>query len=240
MDVVSRSLRRKATGLAGCVQHRIDDRPRGILPRVTPSPYGLPGATATIPAKARMLTPGCFNGQVSSAAEHPHLPCVEHLLENNRRYVDNFADHDLQLRPRRKLAIVACMDSRMDIFQMLGLDHGDAHIIRNAGGVVTDDVIRSLVLSQRFLGTREIVLIHHTDCGLQRVVEDELKAEIEEETGMRPTWSFESFRDPYADVVQSINRVRANPFVAFKDLVRGFVYRVEDGSLVEPAVERSE
>jgi carbonic anhydrase len=160
-------------------------------------------------------------------------PNAEELLANNARYTEAFADHDLALRPRRQLAIVACMDSRMDIFQMLGLAHGDAHIIRNAGGVVTDDVIRSLVLSQRLLDTREIILLHHTDCGLQRVVADELMEELETETGIRPPWSIESFKDPFQDVRQSIRRLQVTPFVAYKDHIRGFVYQVEDGRLVE-------
>jgi carbonic anhydrase len=117
---------------------------------------------------------------------------------------------------------------------MLGLAHGDAHIIRNAGGVVTDDVIRSLVLSQRLLGTREIILVHHTDCGLQKVVGDELKDELEAETGIRPSWAIESFRDPYQDVRESIRRLQANPFIRHKHHIRGFVYRVDDGLLEEP------
>ena len=161
-------------------------------------------------------------------------PNVEELLANNQRYSEHYADSELALRPRRQLLIVACMDSRMDIFEMLGLAHGEAHIVRNAGGIVTDDVIRSLVLSQRLLGTREIMLIHHTDCGLQRVMEDDLKSEIEQETGLRPHWSFEGFRDPFDDVLQSIQRLRINPFVRYKEHIRGFVYRVEDGRLIEP------
>jgi carbonic anhydrase len=163
-------------------------------------------------------------------------PNTDELLANNARYIDAFADHDLALRPRRQLAIVACMDSRMDIFEMLGLAHGDAHIIRNAGGVVTDDVIRSLVLSQRLLDTREIILLHHTDCGLQRVVGDTLMEEIEAETGIRPAWSIESFKDPFQDVRQSIRRLQVSPFVAHKDHIRGFVYQVHDGRLVEVAL----
>lgn len=161
------------------------------------------------------------------------IPNTDELLANNARYVEAFADHDLALRPRRKLAIVACMDSRMDIFQMLGLGHGDAHIIRNAGGVVTDDVIRSLVLSQRLLGTREIILLHHTDCGMQRLIGDTLKDEIESETGIRPGWAFESFKDPYQNVRQSIRRLQVNPFIQHKEHIRGFVYRVESGHLDE-------
>ena len=161
------------------------------------------------------------------------LPNTDELLAHNDRYVAEFADHDLSLRPRRKLAIVACMDSRMDIFQMLGLAHGDAHIIRNAGGVVTDDVIRSLVLSQRRLGTKEIILIHHTNCGLEGVSVDEFKQEIELECGIRPWWALEAFLDPYDDVRQSMKRLQLSPFVKHKDHIRGFVYDVVDGRLHE-------
>ncbi len=161
------------------------------------------------------------------------VPSADVLMANNVRYVESFADNDLSLVPRRHLAIVACMDSRMDIFQMLGLAHGEAHIIRNAGGVVTDDVIRSLVLSQRLLETREIILLHHTDCGLQRVDGDSVMEEIEAETGIRPAWALESFNDPFQDVRQSIRRLQVSPFVAYKDYIRGFVYQVEDGRVVE-------
>ncbi len=166
----------------------------------------------------------------------PFTPNTDELIRHNEAYVASFADRDLHLWPRRKLAVVACMDSRMDIFQMLGLAHGDAHIIRNAGGVVTDDVIRSLVLSQRLLGTREIILIHHTDCGLQRVVESDLKDQIEAETGVRPHWSIESFTDPADNVRQSMRRLLVSPFVAEKEHIRGFVYHVTDGRLVEAVV----
>ena len=164
-------------------------------------------------------------------------PSTPELLANNAQYVETFADHDLALQPRRKLAVVACMDSRMDIFEMLGLAHGDAHVIRNAGGIVTDDVIRSLVLSQRLLGTREIILLHHTDCGLQQLIGDTLKDDIEAETGIRPGWAFEGFKDPYQNVRQSIRRLQINPFIVHKEHIRGFVYRVEDGHLDETAPE---
>lgn len=170
---------------------------------------------------------------MSEQPDAAFTPNADELLANNARYVAAFADHDLALRPRRRLAVVACMDSRMDIFQMFGLAHGDAHIVRNAGGVVTDDVIRSLVLSQRLLGTREIILVHHTDCGLQKVVGDTLKDEIEAETGVRPAWAIESFKDPYQDARQSIRRLQVSPFIADKEFIRGFVYRVEDGHLDE-------
>jgi carbonic anhydrase len=160
-------------------------------------------------------------------------PSADELLANNVRYVEQFTDGPMDLRPRRKLAVVACMDSRMNIFEMLGLRHGEAHIIRNAGGVVTDDVIRSLVLSQRRLGTQEIILIHHTNCGLEGVSVDEFKQELEREVGIRPWWALEAFLDPYDDVRQSINRLRLNPFVKHKDHIRGFVYDVTDGRLHE-------
>jgi len=163
----------------------------------------------------------------------PFQPSADELLGNNVDFVATYADQDLALRPRRQLAIVACMDSRMDIFQMLGLRHGEAHIIRNAGGVVTDDVIRSLVLSQRLLGTREIILIHHTNCGLQTINEEAFKAEIESEVGIKPWWALECFADPYLDTRQSINRLLNSPFVAHKDHIRGFVYDVADGALHE-------
>jgi carbonic anhydrase len=163
----------------------------------------------------------------------PFSPNTDELVANNASYVESFSDHDLALAPRRHLAVVACMDSRMDIFEMLGLSHGDAHIIRNAGGVVTDDVVRSLVLSQRLLGTREILLIHHTDCGLQKVSEDEFKRELEAECGIKPWWALESFVDPFDDVRQSIGRLKASPFIGHKEHIRGFVYDVADGRLHE-------
>ncbi len=172
---------------------------------------------------------------MSASGDELFVSSTDELLANNAQYVQSFADHDLALLPRRKLAVVACMDSRMDIFEMLGLAHGDAHVIRNAGGVVTDDVIRSLVLSQRLLGTREIILLHHTDCGLQRLTGDSLKDEIEAETGIRPSWAFESFKDPYQDVRQSIRRLQVSPFIQHKEHIRGFVYRVESGHLDETA-----
>jgi carbonic anhydrase len=163
-------------------------------------------------------------GFVSSADE---------LLAQNAWYASGFADGHLAVQPKRKLAIVACMDSRMDIFEMLGLKHGEAHIIRNAGGVITDDVIRSLCLSQRYLGTREVILLHHTDCGLQQVTEDGLKEELERELGIKPWWSLESFTDPYVDTQQSIRRLMLTPFIPHKDYVRGFVYDVDTGELHE-------
>lgn len=166
-------------------------------------------------------------------SDEPFQPNADTLLAYNQHYVKQFSDQDLILRPVRRLAIVTCMDSRMDVFQILGLEHGDAHIIRNAGGVVTDDVIRSLVLSQRQLGTREIILVHHTNCGLQAINEAEFKAELEAEVGIKPWWALECFSDPYTDTRQSINRLQHSPFVPFKDHIRGFVYDVADGRLHE-------
>jgi carbonic anhydrase len=167
------------------------------------------------------------------ASTEPFTPNADELVANNRHFATGFADHGLALSPRRHLAVVACMDSRMDIFQMLGLAHGDAHIIRNAGGVVTDDVVRSLVVSQRLLGTREVILVHHTNCGLQTVTEDEFKHEIEEECGIRPWWALESFRDPVQSVRQNMKRLRLSPFIVHKVNIRGFVYDVDDGTLRE-------
>lgn len=165
---------------------------------------------------------------MTDASFHPN---VDELVANNARYHESFGDPPLDVRPRRKLAIVACMDSRMDIFEMLGLEHGEAHIIRNAGGVVTDDVIRSLVLSQRRLGTREIILVHHTNCGLEGVSSDDFLHELELESGVRPWWALEAFRDPYDDVRQSVKRLQLSPFVAHKDHISGFVYDVHTGKL---------
>jgi carbonic anhydrase len=167
----------------------------------------------------------------------PFQPITDDLIDHNRAYASQFDGAELQVPPRRHLAVVACMDSRMDIFELLGLDNGDAHIIRNAGGIITDDVIRSLCLSQRLLGTREIILLHHTDCGLQRVSEDEFKAQLEAELGIKPWWALESFVDPYADVEQSIARLRLTPFVQYKDHIRGFVYDVTTGLINEVRTE---
>jgi carbonic anhydrase len=170
---------------------------------------------------------------VSVPTSSNFTPNADELIANNEAYVAQFSDVGLPLNPKRHMTVVACMDSRMNIFEMLGLEHGEAHIIRNAGGVVTDDVIRSLVISQRYMATREIVLIHHTNCGLQTISEDEFKHEIEDECGFKPWWAVETFRDPFADVKQSIARIRHSPFVKYKDFIRGFVYDVETGALNE-------
>ncbi len=157
---------------------------------------------------------------------------TDRLLGHNREYAKSYLP-DQPLPPRLKLAVVACMDSRLDIFASLGLNIGDAHVIRNAGGVVTDDVIRSLVISQRKLGTEEIILVHHTDCGALTFTDDELRSELLEETGQKPSWSPESFQDLDTDLRQSIERVRTNPFVPRRDQVRGFVFDVHTGALRE-------
>src|SRR2546423_7977713 len=146
---------------------------------------------------------------------------IDELLANNRAFADSLPELHLDLHPRRRLAIVACMDSRLDVFAALGLETGDAHVLRNAGGVVTDDVIRSLAVSQRVLGTTGIVLVHHTDCGMQKLTDDEFRDELEAATGMRPSFAIESFHDPYEHVRQSIARLQHSPFLAAKDEIVG-------------------
>jgi carbonic anhydrase len=158
---------------------------------------------------------------------------TDELLANNESYAASFDKAELPLPPARKLAVVACMDARLNVYGMLGLTEGDAHVIRNAGGVVTDDEIRSLAISQRLLGTEEIILIHHTDCGMLTFTDDEFKAAIEKETGIKPEWAAESFSDLDDDVRQSIARIKASPFIPNKGSVRGFVYEVETGRLRE-------
>ncbi len=157
---------------------------------------------------------------------------ADELIENNVHYAETYIP-DRPLPPRRKLAVVACMDSRLDTFAMLGLDIGDAHVMRNAGGVITEDMIRSLVISQRKLGTREIVLVHHTDCGALTFTDDELRNELLDETGLKPMWSPESFRDLDADLRQSMERLRRNPFLVDTSQVRGFIFDVSTGQLRE-------
>ena len=161
------------------------------------------------------------------------MSVTNELLENNAAYADAFEKGDLPLPPARGVAVVACMDARLDVHKILGLEEGDAHVIRNAGGVITDDEIRSLTISQRLLGTREIILIHHTDCGMLTFSDDDLKAQIHEEVGVKPHFSMESFSDLEEDVRQSMARINASPFVPHKDSVRGFIYEVETGRLRE-------
>jgi carbonic anhydrase len=154
-------------------------------------------------------------------------------VANAERYAAGFDKGDLPMPPATHTAVVACMDARLNPYGLLGLSEGDSHVIRNAGGVVTDDVIRSLAISQRLLGTNEIILIHHTDCGMLTFRDDDVKAQIEADTGIRPPFALEAFDDLDADVRQSIARIKASPFVPNKDSVRGFVYEVETGRLRE-------
>jgi carbonic anhydrase len=161
------------------------------------------------------------------------MSVTDELLQSNAAYAEFFDKGDLPLPPARGVAVVACMDARLDVHKILGLEEGDAHVIRNAGGVITDDEIRSLAISQRLLGTREIVLIHHTDCGMLTFTDDELKAQIQEDVGVKPHFAMESFSDLEEDVRQSIQRIQTSPFVPHKDSVRGFVYEVETGRLDE-------
>jgi carbonic anhydrase len=161
------------------------------------------------------------------------MSVTDELLRNNERYAKSFDKGDLPLPPARHVAVLACMDARLDVHELLGLAEGDAHVIRNAGGAATDDAIRSLAISQRLLGTREIILIHHTDCGMLTFTDDALKRQIEAETGLRPPFALEAFPDVDADVRQSVARIEASPFVPRRDSVRGFVYDVKSGRLRE-------
>ena len=161
------------------------------------------------------------------------MTATDDLLERNAVYAKAFDKGDLPLPPARKLAVVACMDARLDVHGLLGLELGDAHVIRNAGGVVSDDALRSLVISQRLLGTEEIILIHHTDCGMLTFRDDDVKDGILADTGLRPSFALEAFGDLDDDVRQSIGRIQANPFIPNKGQVRGFVYDCATGRLNE-------
>jgi carbonic anhydrase len=161
------------------------------------------------------------------------MSVTDELLQNAERYASTFDKGDLPLPPGRKVAIVACMDARLNPYGLLGLAEGDAHVIRNAGGVITDDEIRSLAISQRLLGTEEIVLIHHTDCGMLTFTDDSFKRDVQDDVGIKPEWAAEAFADLDEDVRQSIGRIKASPFIPRTDSVRGFVYDVSDGSLRE-------
>jgi carbonic anhydrase len=161
---------------------------------------------------------------------------IDDLVANNEAFAVGLPTRHLDVHPSRRLAIVTCMDSRLDVFAALALQDGEAHILRNAGGVITDDVIRSLAVSQRRLGTREVMLIHHTDCGMQSLTDDGFRAELQDATGVAPAFAIESFRDLDADVRQSILRVRRSLFLLHRDVVRGFVYDVDTHRLREIAV----
>jgi carbonic anhydrase len=160
------------------------------------------------------------------------MSVTDELLANNARYAENFQG-PLPLPPAKHVAVLACMDARLNVYGILGLHEGESHVIRNAGGVVTDDEIRSLAISQRLLGTREIILIHHTDCGMLTFTDDEFKRGIQDEVGIKPAWSAEAFSDLDEDVRQSISRIRASAFIPHTDQVRGFVFDVATGKLNE-------
>ena len=161
------------------------------------------------------------------------MSTTDDLIANNAGYAKAFDKADLPMPPAKKVAVIACMDARVNVYGALGLSEGDAHVIRNAGGVVTEDEIRSLAISQRLLGTEEIILIHHTDCGMLTFRDDDFRAAIEKDTGIRPPWASEAFADLEGDVRQSIARIHASPFIPNKASVRGFVYEVETGKLRE-------
>ncbi len=161
------------------------------------------------------------------------MSVTDELLANAERYAERFDKGGLPLPSARKVAVVACMDARLNPYGLLGLHEGDAHVIRNAGGVITDDEIRSLSISQRLLGTEEIILIHHTDCGMLTFTDDEFRRSVQDEVGIKPEWAPESFSDLDEDVRQSMARIEASPFIPRKDSIRGFVYDVETGRLRE-------
>jgi carbonic anhydrase len=164
------------------------------------------------------------------------MPTIDELVDNAKAYANDFDRGELAMPPAKRVAIVACMDARLNPYGLLGLEEGDAHIIRNAGGVITDDEIRSLAISQRLLGTEEIMLIHHTDCGMLTFEDDGFRRQLQDETGIKPEWAAEAFTDLDEDVRQSIARIEASPFIPRKDQIRGFVYDVHSGGLRE--VER--
>jgi carbonic anhydrase len=163
------------------------------------------------------------------------MSVTDELLRNNEAYAAAFDQGDLPMPPGKQVVVVACMDARLDVYRILGLGLGEAHVVRNAGGVISEDAVRSLVISQRLLGTQEIILIHHTDCGMLTFRDDQVKDQITEELGTRPSFALEAFPDPEDDVQQSIGRLQANPFIAHKDQIRGFVFDVKTGRLNEVA-----
>jgi len=160
---------------------------------------------------------------------------TDQLLQNNRAFAATFGKSYLSHRPSRPVAVVTCMDARIDVHRALGVEEGEVHVIRNAGGVVTDDVIRSLLISQRLLGTREVMVIHHTNCGMQTFTDDGMKRQVEAEVGIRPPFALEAFPDLEQDVRQSVARIKASPFIPHKGAVRGFVYDVGRGTITEVA-----
>ncbi len=161
------------------------------------------------------------------------MSTTDELLLNNESYASDFDKGNLSLPPAKKVAVVACMDARLLPSRLLGLEEGDAHVIRNAGGVITDDEIRSLAISQHLLGTEEIILIHHTDCGMLTFTDDQFAEQLEESAGQRPSWSAETFEDLDENVRDSIAKITESPFIPKKESIRGFVYEVETGRLRE-------
>ena len=161
------------------------------------------------------------------------MSVTDELLRNNEAYAASFDKGDLRMPPTKRVAVVACMDARLQPNRILGLEEGEAHVIRNAGGVITDDEIRSLAISQRLLGTEEIILMHHTDCGMLTFTDEDFRRSLQEEVGIKPNWTTEAFSDLEEDVRQSIARIKASPFIPRKDSVRGFIYEVETGRLRE-------
>lgn len=209
-------------------QHYGDERTSEARPRFVPADRW---SHWRAPTRTEMSSRG-WTGPIFFPSMTSHrFPNLGDLIAANSEYAAGFQDADLNAAPTRHLAVVACMDARLDVSGLLGLASGEAHVMRNAGGVVTDDVIRSLCLSQRSLGTKEIVLIHHTDCGLQKTDASDFIEALEAETGIKPAWAVEAFADPHRDVVQSANRLRASPFLAEKQHISGFVYDVETGLL---------
>ncbi|KKC03741.1 beta-class carbonic anhydrase [Mycobacterium nebraskense] len=160
------------------------------------------------------------------------MTVIDEYLANNAEYARTFKGR-LPMPPSKRITIVACMDARLDVYRLLGIKEGEAHVIRNAGGAITDDAIRSLTISRRLLGTNEVMLIHHTDCGMLTFTDDDFKRAIEEESGVRPSWAAEAFRDPAEDVRQSLRRIASSPFVEMCPCVRGFVFDVATGKLDE-------
>jgi carbonic anhydrase len=161
------------------------------------------------------------------------MPTIDEFVDNAKAYANDFDRSELPMPPATRVAVVACMDARLNPYGLLGLHEGDAHVIRNAGGVITDDEIRSLAISQRLLGTEEIMLIHHTDCGMLTFSDDDFRRQLKDDTGVEPEWAAEAFSDPDEDVRQSVGRIKASPFIPHKDQIRGFVYDVKSGSLRE-------
>jgi carbonic anhydrase len=188
-----------------------------------------------MPTNLRSAAPSPAAAPYKRLHHETRVSATDEVLKNNEAYAASFDKADLPVPPAKGLAVVACMDARLDVYRILGISVGDAHVIRNAGGVVTDDEIRSLAISQRLLGTNEIVLIHHTDCGMLKFTDEEFRDQLERETGRRPEWNSEAFDDLDASVRKSIARIKASSFVPQLDSVRGFVYDVETGRLREVA-----